>query len=289
MMDLNLTDSSLKKKYIYADRQILAQHDIDEGEEDDFKYFYLHDRLGSVRLVIDDDEGDVVKYYTYEPFGEVIEDDGTFENAFRFTGQYFDPEIEEYYLRARQYNPYLGRFTSRDPVRGKFREPLTLHRYLYCSNDPINRIDPDGEFATAFALRLIVGGIVGGVTSSLSAEDHKVRAFIVGAVAGMFSSGISNKILGVVAGIVLNVANSGHIAYINDEGAMQAGIRMITGAGGGYAGGVLFSNHGGLSSFIGGAVSSTLGGYLYGATADATGGLFEGGVRRFEENDPYRD
>jgi len=144
-MDLNLTDSSLKKKYIYADRQILAQHDIDEGEEEDFKYFYLHDRLGSVRLVIDDDEGDVVKYYTYEPFGEGIEDDGTFDNAFRFTGQYFDSEIEEYYLRARQYNPQIARFTSRDPVRGIRAERLTLHKYPYCLNDPTDRIDPSGE------------------------------------------------------------------------------------------------------------------------------------------------
>ena len=47
----------------------------------DNKYFYLHDRLGSVRLVIDDD-GDVVSHYTYEPFGELIDDDSTFENAF---------------------------------------------------------------------------------------------------------------------------------------------------------------------------------------------------------------
>ncbi len=48
-MDLNQTDSSLKKKYIYADRQILAQHDIEEDAPAfDNKYFYLHDRLGSV-------------------------------------------------------------------------------------------------------------------------------------------------------------------------------------------------------------------------------------------------
>ncbi|MBN2269444.1 MAG: hypothetical protein JXN61_02460 [Sedimentisphaerales bacterium] len=112
-MDLNLTDSSLKKKYIYADRQILAQHDIDDDAQPDpldFKYFYLHDRLGSVRLVIND-SGSVVKHYTYEPFVELIDDDCTFDNAFRFTGQYFDFEIEEYYLRARQYNQQIARMS----------------------------------------------------------------------------------------------------------------------------------------------------------------------------------
>ena len=73
MMDLNLTDSFLKKKYIYADRQILAQHDIEDDAQpaQDDKYFYLQDRLGSVRLVIDDQSA-VKNSYTYEPFGEMF-------------------------------------------------------------------------------------------------------------------------------------------------------------------------------------------------------------------------
>ena len=116
LLEIEPSTSSLTKTYIYADRQIIAQHD---GDRSDAKYFYLHDRLGSVRLVIDN-SASVVSHYTYEPFGEVIEDDSTFENAFRFTGQYFDAEIEEYYLRARQYNPGIARFTSRNQVRGNY-------------------------------------------------------------------------------------------------------------------------------------------------------------------------
>ena len=108
------------------------------------KYFYLHDRLGSVRQIIDSDSG-VVKYYTYKPFGELIESGGSFDNPFLFTGQWFDPEISQYYLRARQYDPILMRFTSRDPIRGRFTEPKSLHVYLYCNNDPINRTDPSGN------------------------------------------------------------------------------------------------------------------------------------------------
>jgi RHS repeat-associated protein len=44
-----------------------------------------------------------------------------------FTGQYYDTEIDQYYLRARQYDPHIARFTTRDPVFGKFQEILTLH------------------------------------------------------------------------------------------------------------------------------------------------------------------
>jgi RHS repeat-associated protein len=108
-----LNDSGgIVKTYIYANSQIIAQH---TGDHEADRYFYLHDRLGSVRQIIDT-SADVVKYYTYEPFGETIEDGGTFDNSFRFTGQYFDYEIDQYYLRARQYDPHIARFTTRDPA-----------------------------------------------------------------------------------------------------------------------------------------------------------------------------
>jgi len=70
-----------------------------------------------VRLVIDD-SGSVKNHYTYNPFGELFATE-TIENVsnpFKFTGQYYDSEIKEYYLHARQYNPHIARFTSRDPI-----------------------------------------------------------------------------------------------------------------------------------------------------------------------------
>jgi len=48
---------------------------------------------------------------------------------------------------ARQYHPTVYRFGRPDPVFGNFNEPATLHAYLYCLNDPINRTDPAGEFS----------------------------------------------------------------------------------------------------------------------------------------------
>jgi RHS repeat-associated protein len=94
--------------------------------------------LGSVRQVINSNGG-VVKMYTFNPYGETIEQDGSLDTPWQFTGQY--------YLRARQYSPYLARFTTRDLVTGKFEEPLSLHKYLYCGNDPLNFIDPEGKWA----------------------------------------------------------------------------------------------------------------------------------------------
>ena len=143
LMEIDPADGSIQKTYIYANSQIIAQHDGDHSAP---RYFYLHDRLGSVRQIIDCD-GDVVRHYTYKPFGEVLEsshEPQATSNSFLFTGQYYDDEIDEYHLRARQYFPRIARFTSRDPIQGKFEEPLTLHRYLYCRNNPLNRVDPSG-------------------------------------------------------------------------------------------------------------------------------------------------
>jgi len=147
-----------------ADRQILAQHACPSGDggRSAAKYFYLRDRLGSVRLVLADD-GAVKNTYTYEPFGDMLatECTETTENPFRFTGQWFDSEIGEYYFRARQYNPHIARFTSRDPVRGKCKKPLTLHKYLYCMNDPGNTTDPSGKWA-------VIGAAPWGISHSQS-------------------------------------------------------------------------------------------------------------------------
>jgi len=139
---------NIEKTYIYANGQILAQHD---GDYTDSRYFYLHDRLGSVRQIINT-SGNVVQLYTYYPFGEVAESDGTFANPWRFTGQWYDDEIDQYYLRARMYDPHIYRFTARDPVDGKFKQPITLHKYLYCGNNAINAIDPWGLWTAHVSL-----------------------------------------------------------------------------------------------------------------------------------------
>jgi RHS repeat-associated protein len=136
------TDYTVKKAYIYANSQILAEYEPQSSQSPQ-RYFYLHDRLGSVRQLINS-SGSVVKLYTYSPFGETIEEQGSIDNDFKFTGQYFDRETGQYYLRARQYSPYLARFTGRDLIIGSFDDPMSLHKYLYCKNDPINRIDPAG-------------------------------------------------------------------------------------------------------------------------------------------------
>ncbi|MBN2590913.1 MAG: RHS repeat-associated core domain-containing protein, partial [Sedimentisphaerales bacterium] len=144
--DIGDPNDSVVKTYLYANEQIIAQHDGYWGQD---VYFYLHDRLGSVRQMIDN-QANVKNTYTYEPFGTPFASEVTenVSNPWTYTGQYYDSEIAQYYLRARQYDPALYCFGSRDPEEGGFMESLTLHRYLYCMNDPINQMDLTGRAPT---------------------------------------------------------------------------------------------------------------------------------------------
>ena len=165
----------IKKTYIYATSQIIAQHD---GDHTAGRYFYLHDRLGSVRQIIDT-SANVKNHYTYKPFGELYpapDSEETITNPFKFTGQFFDSEIDEYYLRARQYNPHINRFTTRDPVFGRFKDPLTLHVYLYCLNDPVNCTDPTGQF-TLPEVKTTLTGWATMFGSSAYGFGHQIMAF----------------------------------------------------------------------------------------------------------------
>ncbi len=173
-IDPAITDpnQAITKSYIYANSQIIAQHD---GYFGDGLYFYLHDRLGSVREVINTN-AEVRNTYTYEPFGQSFSSEvtQTIANPWQFTGQYFDSEFGQYFLRARQYDPAIYRFTARDPYRGKFGDPLELHRYLYCANDSINRADPEGE---VWGLIGVVVGVTTGEWLRAKTEYAKLAAY----------------------------------------------------------------------------------------------------------------
>jgi RHS repeat-associated protein len=157
--DENDPNACIRKTYIYANSQVIAQHD---GFYGDGIYFYMHDRLGSTRELIDT-SASVQNMYTYQPFGESFasEQAENVSNDFKFTGQFYDSEVEQYYLRARQYDPSTYRFSTRDPHVGAFERPLELHQYLYCRNDTLNQADPTGEFVG------LIGVVVGVTTGEI--------------------------------------------------------------------------------------------------------------------------
>ena len=103
----------------------------------------------------------------------------------RYCGEYHDAETGFIYLRARYYDPTIGRFASEDPhwnldnmIYGDPEESETLdvapkvpsyiaiaqstNLYPYCANNPVSFVDSDGEsiIVIAAALTVAVGGLL---------------------------------------------------------------------------------------------------------------------------------
>ena len=137
-----------------------------QGTNNTTKY-YLSDGHGNVTNLTDS-SGAVVKTYSYDAFGVEENINSTDTNPFRYCGEYYDIEIGQIYLRARYYDPSLGRFTQQDPAMAN-----GMNWYVYCGNDPANRSDETGlEFDIDFEeLQWIAdryGWIVAGLTSGIA-------------------------------------------------------------------------------------------------------------------------
>lgn len=133
-----------------------------DSEEAKFYYHYVSDERGSitdivkaaVRKKLEEDsqktqneesteegqETGVLNHYEYDAFGNTLECKEEVENRFRFTGEIYDAVTGQYYLRARFYNPVLGRFIQEDD---RYTDGLNL--YAYCKNNPVRYTDPSGH------------------------------------------------------------------------------------------------------------------------------------------------
>ncbi len=159
--------------YTYGD-DLISQH------QDNASYSYGYDGLGSTRILTDD-TGVVQNSYAYFAFGEIDYQYGDIANNYLFTGEQYDPNSHFYYLRARFYNPQLGRFQNKDTFPGMAFEPKSLHKYLYTHADPINNIDPTGNFS--------IGQIVTAQNVNAISNSYAVASIAVQFATGNFAGG----------------------------------------------------------------------------------------------------
>jgi RHS repeat-associated protein len=116
---------------------------------------YIHqDALGST-VAVTDTNGRTEQSFVYSPWGmqiglqwpSILQNEQ--EIPFRFTGQITDPSDHLIYMRARYYDPSIGRFISRDSRVPSVVDAWDRNPYVYARNNPATFRDPSGRAATS--------------------------------------------------------------------------------------------------------------------------------------------
>ena len=125
---------------------------IEKQREDIF--FYHTDHLGSTSYITDA-KANIAQFGAYLPYGELLVDEhsSTEEMPYKFNGKEFDQETGLYYYGARYMNPVTSLWYGVAPLAEKYPSVSSL---IYCFDNPIKYIDPDGRKTQYATLEEIV-------------------------------------------------------------------------------------------------------------------------------------
>ena len=159
-------NSTRERRYIlgneYLGHEDLVQDVTFSGENQKQEYSYITDEQGSLRYILNADR-QTETYQEYSAFGERIWQEGA-SSRLGYNSQMGDELTGLTYLRARYYNPEIGRFTQEDVI---YEDGFNL--YAYCSSNPVIYCDPSGLCDDNIEhCKHKIGGDFGGVSGDRS-------------------------------------------------------------------------------------------------------------------------
>ena len=183
------------------------------------KYMYTKNLQGDVTGIMNS-TGHIVARYVYDSWGKLVSiknESGAnvtsashigMVNPIRYRSYYYDTETGLYYLQARYYDPEVGRFINADSIAGNTGNS-EYNLFAYCSNNPVNNLDSNGEFIlTCIIVGFIVGAVVGAASSAITqqATSGTVNwgqvgiSALAGGVGGALGGGVGGALSGMAAG-----------------------------------------------------------------------------------------
>ena len=143
------TDGSgaVTKRFVYGDRPNVPESMTWQGGS----YRIITDHLGTPRYVLEASGGTAAQMMSVDEFGNVQSDSRPGFQPFGFAGGLYDPDTHLVRFGARDYDPLIGRWTTKDPL---LFDGGTLGLYEYVYSDPVNNTDPTGLATSADVARV---------------------------------------------------------------------------------------------------------------------------------------
>ena len=151
---------NVTERFVYGTRANVPSYMIKNGTT----YRIIADHLGSVRLVVDVDTGQIAQRLDYDAFGNVLRDTNPGFQPFGFAGGLYDADTGLVRFGARDYDPVTGRWTAKDPLLFGGGD---ANLYGYVGGDPVNFVDStghDGGNLCRCPLGAVIGALVGART-----------------------------------------------------------------------------------------------------------------------------
>ena len=142
-------------RFVYSTRVNVPDYMIKAGST----YRFVHDHLGSVRLVVDAATGVVAQRIDYDAWGRGLSGADPGFQPFGFAGGMSDPDTGLVRFGRRDYDAESGRWTSKDPLRFDGGD---TNLFGYLVGDPVNWLDATGRNPIA-----VGGAAVGALITGL--------------------------------------------------------------------------------------------------------------------------
>ena len=285
-------------RYTYAGNRERVHADVTaKGDNAKTQSYSLYtDRLGSTRWALDEN-AEVAAKTEYDAWGkpetETVSSKLNGINISKsYTGYVYDETTGYWNAGARMYNSTDREFIQKDPKAGNVYETLTQNGYIYCGDNPLYYIDPDGcsyistlGNAGRTAFNVVKSGVTGGLGfyTRICCEIDNMPIWAKAAVGttGIIIAGASGVGAAAIAEAV--IASAGISAVTDGAFYTVASLRngsfsrselkdtVINGAVNGYM-------FGGAGVGVAGIRNAAKSGKLAGFMADEAGSvLYEGG------------